>query len=102
MVPRLGLVLDPEAGKAACAGRIGADEVDRAVLRRRHQPRLWTLWDAAGRPGLDGTDHGIGQSLLGEVEVVELRRESGEQPPVVLAPDGGEDQGGVRPGGVHQ
>jgi hypothetical protein len=102
VVARSQLVLDAQAGEVPGAHVIGADEIDGAVLRRGHQPRLWAFGHSPARPCLDRAQHGVVEGLLGEVEVTEPGDQRREQPPVVLLADGAEDAGGRIGVGIHQ
>ncbi len=102
MVARSHLLLDPQSGEVAGTHLIGADAIDRAILRRGHQPGLGTIGHTSTGPHLDCADHGIVEGLLGEVEVVEPVDQCREQPPVVLRADRAEDPGGRLGVGVHQ
>ena len=69
VVTRSQLILDAQPGEVPGAHFVGTDEVDGAVLCRGHQPCLGTFGHSPTRPGLNRAEHGVVESLLGEVEV---------------------------------
>jgi hypothetical protein len=102
MIARSQFVLDPQPGEMTGAHLIGAEAVDRTVLRRGHQPRLGSGGHTAAGPRLDRAEHGIVEGLLGEVEIAESIGQRREQPPTILLADGAEDPDGRLGVGVHQ
>ena len=61
------------------------DPVDRAVARRRRDPGARVVGDPVGGPALQRHEVGVGDGLLGEVEVAQDPDERRERPAVVLA-----------------
>ena len=102
VVTRSQLILDAQPREVPGAHFVGADEIDGAVLRRGHQPRLGPFGHSATRPGLNRAEDGVVEGLLGEVEVTVPGDQRREQPPEVLLADGAEDPGGRVRIGLHQ
>ena len=50
---------------------LASDPVDRAVARRRDDPRAWVRRRPVARPALRGPDEGVLHRVLGEVEIAE-------------------------------
>ena len=86
---------DPNAsGLLGPAGRLAADQVDRAAAGRGAQPRDRVVRDAVARPGLQRAQAGVLHGILGEREVAGPAGEGGED---VAAGDPDElGQGAVR------
>ena len=102
VVPRSEFVLDPQSGQIPRSRGIEADEVDRSILRRAHQPGGGLPRDSRVRPGLDRPQQSLLQGLFCEIEIVEPRCQGREQPPVVLFTEDGESTGGRRGFRIHQ
>jgi hypothetical protein len=80
-------------GLSLCsAGRLTTDPVDRAVARRRDDPRAGVVRDAVARPALERDDERVLDRLLGAVEVAERARQGRDRLPG-LAPEQAVDGG---------
>src|SRR5207302_991030 len=71
---------------------IATDPVDRAVARRRHEPRAGVGRHAVPRPPLGGDRERLLHGLLGEVEVAEEADHCSEDPAPLVAEDPFEDR----------
>ena len=63
---------------------LAADDVDGPSLRGYQQPAAWVVGDAVAGPPIDGTDEGVLDGLLRQVEVADRADEGGERPPPLL------------------
>ena len=73
-----------------------ARPVDRPVPGGGDDPRPGIGRDAVRRPPLERRDVGVGDGLLGEVEVAQDADERRDRAPVLLVEDAGDDVAGIR------
>ena len=73
---------EPELRRVGAGGAFAAQNVERAMLRRGHQPRGWILRHAVQLPHLDCPYERVLHHILGEREIVdaEQSRERGDHP----------------------
>ena len=85
--PSLQLELARELLVLALERRAAAQQVDRAVLRRGHEPGARVVRDARLGPLLERGDERVLRQLLGEADVAHDPREAGDQPGGLDPPD---------------
>src|SRR5438132_13017162 len=61
--------------------------IDRAVLRRGHEPGARVVWDARFRPLFEGHDKSVLRELLGKADVAHDARKAGDDPGRLDSPD---------------
>jgi hypothetical protein len=62
-------------------------EVDRPVLRRRHQPRPGVVGDAVARPALERDQQRVLRQVLGQPDVADQPRQAGDEAGGLDPPD---------------
>jgi hypothetical protein len=98
----LGFELVAEFAMLALEQLVAPQEIDGAMLGRRHQPGARVARDARFRPLLERGDESILRELLGEADIAHHPREPGDQPGGLDPPDGvdgfmnGRRRGGCR------
>ena len=80
--PRLLPVLEvvPELLELALQPLVPADEIDRAMLRRGHEPGAGVIGDARLRPFLERDDQRVLGELFGEPDVPHDPHQPGDEP----------------------
>ena len=76
----LRLELAAELLVLALEQRVAAQQIDRAMLRRGHEPGAWIVRDARLRPLLERGDERVLRELLGQADVAHDAREAGDEP----------------------
>jgi hypothetical protein len=89
--------LSLERHAAAGPAAFGPDPVERAVARRRDDPRRGVVRQALPWPALDGGEERVLDGLLGAVEIAEDAGQNGDRPSR-LASEQAVDNNGLRAG----
>ena len=79
----------------AFAQAVAAEDVDRPMLRGGHEPRAGIVRNAGPRPLLERRDEGVLGEFLGEADIADDPRQSGDELRLLDPPDGVDGAVGV-------